>query len=507
MRFGTVMEDDSSCYFALVVSKVLVKETKNALERLNRLDKRIKIKSLENDDVYSLIHGNLACTNGDSFLVPITATHKGGDFGVGSLAEIINLPGNENLSKDIGIASVQKDITEAPANLLAHTVHQWLRQQSRQEQSSRSTNDNKNGEIEKAHKWAYSVYQPMLLLSPNVYSNILSTLKIWNLIDCFPSLYHQLCIGFKVTHIALNAPIPKSINVVSYPADPNGHPLPKVDIGSTPNVLRSPTGLTPLHGDFGLNISLDHYPTAEDFASAFWCSTQQNDIHQVWAPRYTMFSRGNISEKTRILELASVRTNLLEAKPQQSTAVDLYAGIGYFAFSYAKAGVEKVLCWEMNPWSVEGLRKGAERNNWPVKIVSGGKNHEMSPDGGERLLVFQESNEYAAARISSIRDAIPPVKHINCGLLPSSKDSWEIAVQVLDSSGGWVHVHENIAKEVIELRKDEIVTVFNTLLKKNCHKKSKLDWTVECEHVAQVKSYAPGIMHCVLDITINRKHL
>ena len=102
-----------------------------------------------------------------------------------------------------------------------------------------------------------------------------------------------------------------------------------------------------------------------------------------------------------------------------------------------------------------------------------------------------------------IRDTIPPVRHINCGLLPSSKDSWEVAVQVLDPIGGWIHAHENIAKADIETRKQEIVEIFTLLAEKHWGQGLKVPWEINCEHLEQVKSYAPGVVHCVLDIAIS----
>jgi tRNA G37 N-methylase Trm5 len=51
---------------------------------------------------------------------------------------------------------------------------------------------------------------------------------------------------------------------------------------------------------------------------------------------------GNIKEKARILGLPK---HHLEKFPTPVTVVDMYAGIGYFSFSYAKAGVDVVLCW------------------------------------------------------------------------------------------------------------------------------------------------------------------
>lgn len=183
-------------------------------------------------------------------------------------------------------------------------------------------------------------------------------------------------------------------------------------------------------------------------------------------------------------------------EPGESSAVDLYAGIGYFAFSYAKAGVGRVLCWEINGWSVEGLRRGAEANGWGVRVVNG----EMEC-GEERLVVFQESNEQAARRIEGMRDSIPPVRHVNCGFLPSSKESWETAVEVLDPvQGGWIHAHENIAVKDIDSRKKTIVEIFAALAEKHhgCHPVRQ----VHCEHLERVKDYAPGVVHCVLDISI-----
>ena len=132
------------------------------------------------------------------------------------------------------------------------------------------------------------------------------------------------------------------------------------------NILRSPVNLTPLYGDFGSTPTPQTIsnPTATDFANALWVTARQNGIWQTWAPLYTMFSRGNVREKARILNLPTLTTGLDTA----SAAVDLYAGIGYFAFSYRKSsqalekGIKQVLCWEINPWSVEGLRRGAEMN-------------------------------------------------------------------------------------------------------------------------------------------------
>ena len=195
-----------------------------------------------------------------------------------------------------------------------------------------------------------------------------------------------------------------------------------------------------------------------------------------------------------------------------STAVDLYAGIGYFAFMYAKAGVDCVLGWEINGWSVEGFRRGAKANGWPVGIVEGDKSMVGGGEGEEkeeedwveavkknRLIMFAEDNHKAPDRIQKLRDHIPPVRHVNCGFLPSSKHSWDAAVQILDpKEGGWIHAHENVAQADIKTRKSEVEALFTALA--NSRQVHHTPYTVTCEHVERVKSYAPGVLHCVFDI-------
>jgi tRNA wybutosine-synthesizing protein 2 len=73
---------------------------------------------------------------------------------------------------------------------------------------------------------------------------------------------------------------------------------------------------------------------------------------------------------------------------------------------------------------------------------------------------------------------------------------------VLDPAGGWIHAHENVAKKDIEDRKEKIVKTFKELIKTISNQKLVERWSVDCEHVELVKSYAPGVMHCVFDMAI-----
>ena len=254
-----------------------------------------------------------------------------------------------------------------------------------------------------------------------------------------------------------------------------------------------------------------------------------------------MFSRGNITEKARIPNLpvtinktATTSKNSnndkkggshadadadadaeaeAEAEPAWS-AIDLYAGIGYFAFSYVRRGASKVVCWEINPWSVEGLRRGTRANHWPEATVIEESDHTDNGATKGKLVVYAEDNRFAAKRIDSLRPLIPPIRHVNCGFLPTSSPSWRTAVRVLDPvEGGWIHVHENMAVTDIARRAEEIVALIGSYVASTARSSSspqqqqqqqQQQWTVECLHVERVKSFAPGVMHCVLDISISR---
>lgn len=284
-----------------------------------------------------------------------------------------------------------------------------------------------------------------------------------------------------LTHLAINS----------------GIPLSQSDNKGADNILRTPSGLVMLYGDFGPALPPDALPSPEDFTQAFWVSTKQNGIFQIWAPRYTMFSRGNIKEKARLLEFHKSKTlasrNISTEELKKSVAVDLYAGIGYFVFSYVAMDMGRVLGWELNPWSVEGLRRGALANRWTVKIVKPGNDIVV---GDERIVIFQEDNNLLEKRLFEF----PVVKwlmrntlHVNCGLLPTSLPVWRTALRLLDGKG-WLHLHENVGVHEISARPLQIENMFREW----AHDGN--DRRIKVEHAELVKTFAPGVWHCVFDV-------
>lgn len=485
-------------YVSLIVPKQSVKAIKTALEARGKLDKGRKICPYANFDSNEVEEPVLVPTTIDMMVGYTGPGLANGlakeelkkqflaDLGLGDLSESISIyeaPRRISTGADVEtetnpfIKAVRAYLSSLPPDFLAVigcTIHLLI----------------------KKLPTTYSIYPPMLLLPAHVFKSpewqrFLSKLSTQQQEE----LYQALATAMSVTHIAINASIP----LLSKDAQHT----------NLENILRSPTNLTPLHGNFG-PVCTSPTPTPKDFTTAFWASTKQNGITQIWAPRYTMFSRGNITEKTRLLTLPSITAS---AKQEEgSTAIDLYAGIGYFSFSYAKAHIKTIIGFELNPWSIEGFRRGALKNNWDIEIYSPADIKNLNPTiptsknlKKKKFLLFQTNNENAPSILQSLSGVVPPIRHVNCGLLPSSRGSWDTALGILNPEvGGWIHVHENIAIQEISTKSEEITDELQKLLDamhpegRGRGRKS----IALLEHVEKVKTFAPGVMHCVLDIHV-----
>jgi tRNA wybutosine-synthesizing protein 2 len=210
-----------------------------------------------------------------------------------------------------------------------------------------------------------------------------------------------------------------------------------------------------------------------------------------------MFSRGNVKEKARLMTFPAVSD-----RTSDHWAIDLYAGIGYFVFSYVKLGY-RVLCWEINPWSIEGLRRGAIANGWTVKVVQRGDLATPLDElitGGEQIVVLSESNEKALGQMEALRQSMR-IEHVNCGFLPTSRPVWEAAWKMTSgSTESWLHLHDNVGTKEVDGRKEEIQSLYNGWAKEGntCSRNAMV------EHVEYVKTYAPDVWHCVFDVHITR---
>lgn len=303
-------------------------------------------------------------------------------------------------------------------------------------------------------KLKYSVYPPMALLVSGQQVDGQSV---------------QSLLSTNVTHVAINSPIIDATDVVRRPK------------------------IIPVHGDFGPEPTSESIsnPTENDFDSAFWATCVQHGVHQTWAPRYTMFSRGNIKEKNRVL------TQFNDQKAiSDSIVVDLYAGIGYFSLCYAMQKPTLVLCWEINPWSVQGFARGARKNGINVRVIRHGE--PFQPLQNDRIVIFLEDNCYAFERLSQIT-SIPqfqhtPISHVNMGLLPDCRLAWDQAMKIagLSPETTVLHVHENVAADQIESYSLQCADELSKLGQPGC--------STELLHTERVKTFAPGVWHVVMDI-------
>lgn len=397
-------------------------------------------------------------------------------------------------------------------NAISAAVREWL-DQAHQELVATEPTQIESLIAAAPKRWV--TYEPMVLLPSGSFTStpwtqILARLSPESRDDLWRRILRK--VGEKspeqTTHLAVNDGIP--LTLASQAGSPGAHHQDQED-----NILRSPIGLRTLFGDFGPAETRGVSVSEQEFARAFWASTKQNGIHQTWAPRWTMFSRGNVKEKARLLAFHDFPPPPRKgddlahrARPrsalQGTWAVDLYGGIGYFVFSYAKLGM-RVLCWELNPWSVEGLRRGACANGWSVKVVQGHELQRPTPElisEEPTIVVFLENNDQAARRVQELRShgRELSVTHVNCGLLPRSDDSWEAAREILGEEGdGWLHLHENVAVKEIEDRKGGIQSTFAGWDHRDGGGRA-----ASVEHVELVKTFAPDVWHCVFDVYITK---
>ena len=182
-----------------------------------------------------------------------------------------------------------------------------------------------------------------------------------------------------------------------------------------------------------------------------------------------MFSSGNVSERIRISNFDC----------SDEIVLDLYAGIGYYTLPLlVHANVKLLYACEMNPDSISFLKKNLIHNGVSEKCVI---------------------NEGNNSSILSNSNIIGEVNRVMLGLLPSSRDGWDLAIQALNSRGGILHLHGNcVSKEEKKWAKEVLEEL------KKISDKLNRNFRFNLEHIEKVKSYAPKINHVVLDIIVSK---
>lgn len=320
----------------------------------------------------------------------------------------------------------------------------------------------------------YSLFPPLILFNYSKERSFLHGVWAKYLLadmkkEYFEEMFHTLFRSQNITHAATNMPIIES------------------------DIMRRPFNIVPLYGEKFNNVSpamvndqLWDTPTTRDFDDALWCHVTQNGIEQFWAPMFTMFSRGNIKEKKRILDVYP--------DIEGNDVIDMYSGIGYFTLSYLKRGARQVFAFELNPWSTEGLRRGIEAN----KVAK------------NRCHIYNESNESCVTRLQDYASkpavelgTFPTLKirHINLGLLPTSRPSWALALQccmfqrtlIPNWDRTTLHIHENIHIDKLDEFSQKTVQSLAIM---------NPSFRYSATHLERIKTFAPDIWHICLDVDV-----
>ena len=255
------------------------------------------------------------------------------------------------------------------------------------------------------------------------------------------------------------------------------------------DIVRQPHNLQVLFDNRPSSINKGH-----DDDDNFWCEVKQNGVWQIWNPFHTMFSRGNIKEKKRILDdFEDVSGN---------DVVDLYCGIGYFSFSYMQLQCRYLFGFELNPYSVDGFKRGLAKNKY-----FGRRDKEETIAN-----IYCEDNVYSVDRIAEFRrknnnNERLRIRHVNMGLLPSSKAGWPVAISILNQHNSWsdcpvstLHIHENVGIEC--LNSGEFVSA--TIRELTSLGSGFL--TFKPRHLEKIKTFAPDVWHVCLDVDVTLAH-
>ncbi len=185
----------------------------------------------------------------------------------------------------------------------------------------------------------------------------------------------------------------------------------------------------------------------------------ENGVRFMFDASRIMFSSGNIDERVRMAYIPS----------HNETIVDMFAGIGYFTIPMAvHSRPKKIYACEKNPVSFEYLKRNIELNH-VEDIVEPilGDNRDVCPEGVADRVVM--------------------------GYVGSTHYFFDTAFSALKERGT-VHYHETCPEE---LAGERPILRLRSAAEENGYR-------VEGYTQRKVKSYAPGILHVVVDARVNK---
>ncbi len=178
-----------------------------------------------------------------------------------------------------------------------------------------------------------------------------------------------------------------------------------------------------------------------------------------------MFSSGNVTERHRIGDIDM----------GGEVVVDAFAGIGYYALPMlVRSNAKHVYACEMNPNSIMAITRGAELN----QVL-------------DRLTIVEGDNQETLQSLTGVAD------RVHLGILPSSQNTWKLAIDCLKKTGGIIHIHMNVKESEIEDFSEYCIRELRQYAVNQCGFEN-----VSLQHIEKVKWYSPHIRHIVLDVAV-----
>jgi tRNA wybutosine-synthesizing protein 2 len=219
-------------------------------------------------------------------------------------------------------------------------------------------------------------------------------------------------------------------------------------------------GCTAVLNDLGGISGVYREPVVEVISGSSMTETihTENGIRFKIDPQRIMFSSGNMTERRRMATISN----------RHETVVDLFAGIGYFTLPMAVySKPKKVFACEINPLAYRYLCANVVLNHVTdsVEPLLGDNRKRAPKDCADRVIL---------------------------GYLKEPQMFLPVGLECLKNQSGVLHYHEIVPVESIpDLPLKHIKTTA-----KNYHR------SVELLKVNEIKSYAPGVDHVVLDVRI-----
>ena len=184
---------------------------------------------------------------------------------------------------------------------------------------------------------------------------------------------------------------------------------------------------------------------------------RENGIAFHMDPSLVMFSSGNIDERMR---MSTVGT-------PGEMVVDMFAGIGYFIVPMAVRSRVRGMAFELNPNSYGFLVRNVDENGVSGLVETV---HGDCLDAPERI-----------------------ADRVLMGYLSDTPVFLEKAMRIIGTDGGTVHCHTACPRELIGERTASLLSETSDAAGR----------TVTSSRTREIKSYAPGVAHIVIDIVID----